>query len=260
MLKSIVLKAFPDRALKFLKQRHYLYELKKFSEKDEPDLMVVRRLITLGDHVVDIGANVGWYTKVLAEAVGTAGTVYSFEPVGITFQILSYCAKRLELQNVVLQCSGLSEAEGEAVMEIPSFDKGGDNFYRAQIISGRPHAEPGKQVHVRLTTLDKTFQDASTPIKFIKCDVEGHELSVIKGARAVIERFKPAWLIEVSHDPDERGTPSNQLFAILYSYGYRAFWFDGSNLIERVPKDNSVNYFFLTAEQRRAYFASDTNA
>ena len=260
MLKSIVLKAFPDRVLKFLKQRHYLYELKKFSEKDEPDLIVVRRLITPGDHVVDIGANVGWYTKILAEAVGTAGQVYSFEPVEMTFQILSYCAKRLELRNVVLHCSGLSDAEGEAVMEIPSFDKGGDNFYRAQIISGHPHAEPGKKVPVRLTTLDKTFQNASTPIKFIKCDVEGHELPVIQGARAVIARFKPAWLIEVSHDPDEHGTPSNYLFGILFSYGYRAFWFDGSNLVERAPKDNSVNYFFLTAEQRRAYLAREANA
>ena len=260
MLKSIVLKAFPDRVLKFLKQRHYLYELKKFSEKDEPDLIVVRRLITPGDHVVDIGANVGWYTKILAEAVGTAGQVYSFEPVEMTFQILSYCAKRLELRNVVLHCSGLSDAEGEAVMEIPSFDKGGDNFYRAQIISGHPHAEPGKQIHVHLTTLDKTFQNASAPIKFIKCDVEGHELSVIKGARGVLERFKPAWLIEVSHNPDERGTPSNELFTILCSYGYRAFWLDGSNLVERAPKDNSVNYFFLTAEQRRAYLAREANA
>lgn len=213
-----------------------------------------------GDHVVDIGANVGWYTKVLAEAVGIAGRVYSFEPVEMTFQILSYCAKRLELQNVVLYCSGLSDAEGEAVMEIPSFDKGGDNFYRAQIMSAPSHADPGKQVHVRLTTLDKMFNNASSPIMFIKCDVEGHELSVIKGARAVIERFKPAWLIEVSHDPDERGTPSNELFAILCSYGYRAYWWDGSNLIERAPKDNSVNYFFLTPEQRRAYLARDTNA
>jgi len=252
MLKSIVLKAFPDRALKFLKQRHYLYELKKFSEKDEPDLRVVKQLIRSGDHVVDIGANVGWYTKILAEAAGASGKVYSFEPVGMTFEILSYCVKRLELQNVVLRCSGLSDAEGEAVMEIPAFEKGGDNFYRAQIISGHSKAKPGKQVHVRLATLDKTFQNATTPIKFIKCDVEGHELSVIKGARAVIERFKPAWLIEVSHDPDEHGTPSNELFSLLCSYGYKAFWFNGSNLVERVPKDKSVNYFFLTVEQQRA--------
>ena len=76
MLKSIALMVLPNRILKFLKQIHYFRELKRFSEKDEPDLRVVRKLVSSGDHVVDIGANVGWYTRVLAESVGSGGRVF----------------------------------------------------------------------------------------------------------------------------------------------------------------------------------------
>jgi FkbM family methyltransferase len=253
MLKSIALMVLPNRILKFLKQIHYFHALKRFSERDEPDLRVVRKLVRSGDHVVDVGANVGWYTRVLAESVGSGGRVYSIEPIEVTFEILSYCIHRLGLRNVVLLHSGISEADGEAVMEIPSFNKGGDNFYRAKIVSGANPSEFNRQVQVRLTTLDKILGGTKNPIAFIKCDVEGHELAVVRGARSVIERFMPAWQIEVSQDPDEPGTPSNELFAILYSYGYSAFWFDGSNLVERAPKDKSINYFFLKAEQRSAF-------
>jgi FkbM family methyltransferase len=250
MLKSIALMVLPNRILKFLKQIHYFRELKRFSEKDEPDLRVVRKLVGSGDHVVDIGANVGWYTRVLAESVGSGGRVYSIEPIEATFEILSYCIHRLGLKNVDLLHSGISETDGDAVMEIPSFDKGGDNFYRAQIVSRANPSEFNRQVQVRLTTLDKILGDSKSPITFIKCDVEGHELAVVRGARSVIERFMPAWLIEVSQDPDEPGTPANELFSILYSYGYSAFWFNGSNLVERAPRDKSINYFFLKAGQR----------
>lgn len=253
MLKSIALMVLPNRILKFLKQIHYFHELKRFSERDEPDLLVVKKLVRPGDHVVDVGANVGWYTRVLAESVGSDGRVYSIEPIGETFEILSYCIHRLGLGNVDLLHSGISEADGEAVMEIPSFNKGGDNFYRAKIVSGLNPCEVNRQVQVRLTTLDKVLGGSKNPITFIKCDVEGHELAVVRGARAVIERFMPAWLIEVSQDPDEPGTPSHELFSILYSYGYSAFWFNGSHLVERAPKDKSINYFFLKPGQRSAF-------
>ena len=256
MFKSIALKVLPDPILKYLKKIYYANELKNFSERDEPDLRVVKKLISPGDHVVDVGANVGWYTKVLAESVSSDGRVYSIEPMSMTFELLSHCVHQLELKNVELFCCGISEVAGEALMEIPSFKKGGENFYMAKIVSGDIPVEKGnKRIQVHLRSLDEIFLGSKSPIKFIKCDVEGHELAVVKGARTVIEKFRPAWLIEVSHNPDELGSPSNELFSILRSYDYKVFWLNGDNLIERVARDRSVNYFFLTAEQVRSFNA-----
>ena len=174
MFKSIALKILPDPILNYLKKVHYSSELKCFSEKDEPDLRVVKKLIRPGDHVVDVGANIGWYTKVLAESVGNDGLVCSIEPMPMTFEILSYCVHQLELKNVELFCCGISEAAGEALMEIPSFKKGGDNFYMAKIVSGDNHVEKGnKRIQVQLRSLDEIFLGSKSPLKFIKCDVEG---------------------------------------------------------------------------------------
>ncbi len=254
MFKSIALKFLPDPILRYLKKIHYVYELKRFSERDESDLRVVKKLINLGDHVVDVGANVGWYTKVLAESVSTDGRVYSIEPISMTFDILSHCVHQLGLKNVELFCCGISETAGEALMEIPSFKKGGDNYYMARIVSCDNRVEKGnKRIPVHLRSLDEILLGSKSPIKFIKCDVEGHELAVVKGARAVTEKFRPAWLVEVSHDPDEIGSPSHELFSILRSYDYKVFWLNGDNLVERVARDRSVNYFFLTAEQLSSY-------
>lgn len=256
MFKSIALKVLPNPILRYLKKIYYVHELKRFSERDEPDLRVVKKLINLGDHVVDVGANVGWYTKVLAESVSSEGQVYSIEPMNMTFELLSHCVHQLGLKNVELFCCGASEASGEALMEIPSYEKGGDNFYMARIVSGDTRVENRyKRIQIRLRSLDEILVGSKSPIKFIKCDVEGHELSVVKGARTVIEKFRPAWLIEVSHDPDKLRSPSNELFSLLRSYGYKVFWLNGDNLIERTAGDRSVNYFFLTAEQVSSFIA-----
>ena len=126
----------------------------------------------------------------------------------------------------------------------------------ARIVSGDTRVENRyKRIQIRLRSLDEILVGSKSPIKFIKCDVEGHELSVVKGARTVIEKFRPAWLIEVSHDPDKLRSPSNELFSLLRSYGYKVFWLNGDKLIERTAGDRSVNYFFLTAEQVSSFIA-----
>jgi hypothetical protein len=82
-------------------------------------------------------------------------------------------------------------------------------------------------------------------IDFIKCDVEGHELAVLRGAQEVISRCKPAWLVEICRDPDDAGTPSFQTMKFMKDNGYRIFWLDKGLLRERRPGDKALNYFFF---------------
>jgi hypothetical protein len=83
---------------------------------------------------------------------------------------------------------------------------------------------------------------------FIKCDVEGHELACVKGAIRVIRRSRPAWLIEVSGNPDEWTSTAYQVFKLLGEAGYEAYWFDGKRVAKRYAGDQSINYFFLRVE------------
>jgi len=246
----MALRLLPLSVLMLLKRMHYPRAVRTFSEDDESDLRVVKCLIKPGDHVVDVGANVGWYTKVLSDLVGKLGCVYSIEPIPVTFELLSCCVEKLKLSNVRLLNCGVSQHDGMTTMEVPKFGSGGDNFYQARIAGSHQENwnEALRHYVVSLKSLDTLFADTSTRITFIKCDVEGHELSVVKGAAELAAKFKPAWLIEASGDPDSSSSEDFELFRILQEEGYSVWLFDGKYLRTRCTGDKAVNYFFLTKD------------
>lgn len=244
-IKNIILRLLPEKLLFQIKKIHYLRSLKSFWEND---MKVVQFFVKPGEYVIDIGANVGWYTKFLSDLVGVKGKVYSIEPIPPTFQLLSYCVNELELKNVELINIAVSEKNGSVVMEVPMFNSGGENFYQARIIEGQKKEKFLKEFKVESRSIDSLLSDPPGRISFIKCDVEGHELAVIKGASLLIGKYKPALLVEVSQDPDDQSSDAYMLFKYLESFGYLVYWFDGKKLKSYCNGQKSVNYFFLTPE------------
>jgi FkbM family methyltransferase len=178
-----------------LKRQHYLRILR--GAKTHPDLLRCRQYISEGDCVLDIGANIGIYTKPLSTWVGSSGQVHAFEPIPETFGYLANSMEQMGLRNVICHNEGVSSVSRAARMKVPD-----GNFYQAQL------SEQGQEV--KLVRLDDLF---SSGISFIKCDVEGHELEVIEGAKGLIKACRPTWLMEVSH----RETPDR-----MRNYGYQA--------------------------------------
>lgn len=251
-IKNIALKLLPEKLLNNLKKVHYVHALTKFSDKDEPDIEIIKSIVRQGDRVIDLGANIGWYTKILSSLVGDEGMVYCIEPIPTSFELLTHCIKKLKLKNVDPLNFAVSDREGYAAMEVPLYENGGENYYQAQIIMRNGKNEVNdkrtpllKQYKIALKSVDKLFSELPGKIAFIKCDVEGHELAVIRGAKEVIKTSRPAWFIEVSGNPDDEHSDAYKLFNILQKQGYSACWFDGKVLHRRVKGDNSVNYFFL---------------
>ncbi len=249
-LKSLVLKMLPERILAPLKRRHYARVVSHCSEQDEPDLAIVTHLVKLGDCVIDIGANIGTYTKFLSRWVGSTGRVYSIEPVPLTFGFLKHNVEALHLENVDLLNCAISDRQGIVLMEVPTWERGGHNFYMARVTAQRSSASR-KFLRVPCDTLSSLFGNLRREIAFVKCDVEGHELECIQGALGFFATQKPAWLLELSGDPDESASRAAQVVHLLEREGYRAYVFDGKRVNERLPGDTSVNYFFL-AEAHRA--------
>lgn len=248
MLKSFLHRILPEMFLKLLKKTHYCRLLRKYSEKEEPDFAIVKYLVKRGQTVVDIGANVGFYTKLLSELVAEDGLVISIEPIPETFSILSSCVSRLGLKNVMLLKYAVSDKNGYAMMEVPKYDTGGFNYYQSRIIENNTECASSKNFPVEMKTLDTLLSSCERRIAFIKCDVEGKELAVVKGAVSVITKFRPALLIEVSSDLDYINSTARELFYILQKYGYDAYLFDGRKLRRRQKSDKSINYFFLAFE------------
>jgi FkbM family methyltransferase len=253
--KGILLELTPNKLLVSVKKRYYLGRLRRFGTRQEPDLRVVRGFVTSGDAVVDIGAHVGWYTRFLSQLVSGTGHVFSIEPVPETFEILSWCVQRLRLRNVTLLNCAVSDKSGSALMEVPRYSGGGRNFYQARIVDKKTEAD-AVTYEVPAHTLDELLGlRLRRRVSFIKCDVEGNELAVVRGASETIRGFRPVWLIEVSSDPDRRSSPAAQLFDLLGQSGYGAYWLQGHRLTRRSVGDRSVNYVFLTPEHVRKGWA-----
>ena len=245
LLKRTAWKIFPYSTVQLIKKRHYLGLLRSMSLEIEPELKVVRYLVKTGDSVIDIGANIGIYTKILSELVGLDGHVFSIEPFPATFEILCYNVRKLHLDNVEPVNVAISDSDGIATMALPANSSSTETHYRASIVTNLMEKGKIETANVRTTTIDSKFLSESVTISFIKCDVEGHEPACIKGAAKFLAWSQAAWLIEISGDPDNTNSAAHNIFKTFQDQDYSAWWYDGSKLRKRRPRDKSTDYFFL---------------
>lgn len=226
--KHLALRYLPDSVLKIARSVHYRNSLKNYNIDAEPDLHACRSLLKTGDTVLDVGANIGVYTRFCSEFVGSTGRVLSLEPVPETYSYLTGNVRALNLKNVQCFNVAASDHDDEAGrMSIPQYDTGGRNLYTAKLSSEG-------NVAVKVARLDTLFPDLSPA--FIKCDVEGHEVACIKGALNLIHRCQPTWLVEVS---------SKETFELLFSLNYEAFSYEENAFRPYDSSRPSANHFFF---------------
>lgn len=145
---------------------------------------LLRRLLRPGMTVVDVGAHVGYYTRLFSRLVGATGAVYAFEPHPRNFSLLEHNTKRLT--NVVRISLALSDREGETRLFESAQATGGHSL----LASRGPYT---REIAVRTTSLDEWVGERD--IDLIKLDVEGAELEVLRGARKMIGRARRLALI-----------------------------------------------------------------
>ena len=165
---------------------------------DEPEYFQLRDWVNEGDWVLDVGANIGRYTKRLSEIVGPSGRVIAFEPIPETFAILASNVSLLQHKNVTLVNAACSDACSTLQMQIPSFDTGLRNYYEARI-SDRDAGSADIQ-SVNILSLVPDVMRFPCPISFIKIDAEGHEAYVLAGLKQVIRRDLPIVIVETNSD------------------------------------------------------------
>jgi FkbM family methyltransferase len=199
---------------------------------------LLKSLVVAGDCVADVGANVGAYTMELSHLVGSAGNVYSFEPISENYDILQAVIRKAELSNVCCFRAALGSVRGKCEMVVPD-SRGFVGFYLAH--RARP-GDSGQRTRVEVLTLDDLRKtNIITRLDFVKCDVEGGELDVILGGQHILQSDRPGWLTEVSRPT------SGEVFYAFHDLGYRAFVFEGRLLFETTSyRDKEFsNYFFF---------------
>lgn len=249
MLGRVIVGTVPDSTLHRLKKLYYAYLINHTPEDwIEKDALIAKHLVAPGDIVLDVGANLGFYARFLSQCVGQSGKVYAFEPIPQTFDILANNVAKLGLKNVEALNFVLSDADKTETMVIPTYRWGQECWYDARVKTEK--SDPAwRQIHVRSRTLDNFFTErgGAPQISFIKCDVEHHELAVLRGAWQTIRASHPAILVEVAPDPDDPATTAFATFELLRIEDYRPYWLKGESLVPRNRGERSQNYFFLTS-------------
>ena len=180
-------------------------------DSDEPEYGMLDKVVSPGDWCLDIGANVGFYTKRMSDIVGPSGRVIAFEPIPEAFYLLTANVQCFTHDNVTLINAAASDCFGIASMTVPSSDNGLPNYYEASI--------NGNGSGIPIITMPVDSIGIITRVSLVKIDTEGHEKPVLAGMVNLIQRDMPTLIIE---------TGSDTVISWLEEIGYRAEHLDGS--------------------------------
>jgi FkbM family methyltransferase len=185
---------------------------------------VVRAFVGSGDTVADVGANWGFYSYLLRRLVGSGGHVHSFEPN----PVLEPALRRLDrARNVTVHRVGLSDSSAHAGLRVPVID-GREVSAMATLSGPRGASAPRQTIPVTLCRLDDVFDPPPPSLAFLKCDVEGHEAAVFRGAQETLERFHPTILVEV--EQRHQDSDITQVFEQLEGHSYRGYMIGGDSV------------------------------
>lgn len=192
-------------------------------------LAALRRLIRPADCVVDVGANIGYFTLHAGRLVGPAGRVHAFEPEPENYRLLKHNVDAQGFRHVSCHAVALGEASGELPLFLNTWNGGMHRLYESVCNDG-PH------VTVPVRRLDNLLGDV--PINLLKIDVEGLEFAVLQGARKCLERSPTLKLILEFCPPTsiEAGSSPSLLIRHLSSLGFMAHAMSG----ERIAEDELV--------------------
>lgn len=169
----------------------------------EPELAGLSELVGPGDVCVDVGAAAGLYTVLLADLVGPAGEVHSVEPLSFAHPVWARVLGAGARPNVRRHRLALSAQPGETALSVPLGRFGpvtGRSFltWEAEGLGSNAEFRGHTEVVVPVDTLDQLCERAGLArLDFVKIDVEGAELQVLRGGGRAIEEFRPTLLLEI---------------------------------------------------------------
>lgn len=206
---------------------HIWVRANRYLKKGEPDeCRFTCDCLAPGQAVLDIGAHKGAFTYWMSRKVGRQGRVYAFEPQPDLANYLKSYADSCRYQNITVAPVALSSQKGRGQLVIPSGSLG--LAHLAQTDSGGSDTI----VDVPVETLDDYLDAirAARPISFIKCDVELHELPVLRGATELLKNDRPVLLIE-SLPLYRTPAAQNETLTFLHELGYAGYFFYDHQLL-----------------------------
>jgi FkbM family methyltransferase len=198
----------------------------------------IKKLVRKGDHVIDIGANLGYYSRVFAQLVGPKGKVFSVEPVTLFRRILAINTSGYKNTTIVPFALGTDD-DKPITMGIPKSNK----YLRHGLtrVLDNHEDEP-----FEFTFSEKMFTPATLFGKlercdYIKCDVEGYEIHIIPQLGFLLLKHQP--IVQIEIEPANR----KSIMEFLADFSYSAYYLKGEQLLPvgKDPEDIYGDFFFI---------------
>lgn len=225
-------------------------EILNFNEYEPNEMSIVRLLSSHIHTMLDIGANIGWYSLVIG-SLNKSACIHSFEPIPDTFDRLKKNCSLNKSVNINCHNFGLSSSPGSFPFYF--YPEGGINASMRNL----SQREDVVVVQCQLSTLDHFASNHLTESRcdFVKCDVEGNELSVLEGGKSFLVEHKPILFLELLRKWSAHfDYHPNDVFKLLKDIGYSAYVVESEGkllLIDEVTDDTiETNFFFVHPESR----------
>ena len=227
----------PMRVMSWLHKGYWFYG----SSREENEIYRFRELISEGMVVLEIGGHIGYLTQLYESLVSETGEVYVAEPV--------YPSRRLLEKNVlpktVVIDKALSDKSGKNRLYTDSFGGFTNSLVREftehsnaeMSCSQRVKGAVTESVEVNTITLDYLCYNMNIAPDFIKIDVEGNELNVLRGGVHTLASVG-SLMVEISRNHKE-------VFDLLQGYGFHPIDSSGKSIIYSDHISGNRNYFFI---------------
>lgn len=189
-------------------------------------LSLIHQLVRRGDEVLDIGSYRGVYALELARRVGPQGRVWVVEPFPANATAVARVLRGR--RNVSVYQVAASDHEGNERLAAPVYQGRG----LGALATLGDVGVSNQTVDVEVRTVDGLLAERARPagpISFIRCDVVGHEASVLAGAGRTLRAHQPALLVEI--EQRHQRSPIQETFDLLAGFGYEAYFVRGHSLV-----------------------------
>ena len=178
--------------------------------------------------VVDVGAGFGVYSKLFLELVGDNGKVFSYEPDSSNYQrCLRMLRKDKNYSNLSIYPLGVSMHKGRSYFVLDKFNPA----------NHRIDNEANGGIEIETVNLDAHLLEYTDKIRFCKIDVQGHEISVLRGATQLLKSDECSFMIEFDSSFGMQNL--YLLWSFMISHSYSAF---------QIEKNGTLSSFVLNED------------
>jgi FkbM family methyltransferase len=201
----------------------YNFTYTRFKNKnDRHEIELLKKLIKPGDHVLDIGANIGFYAKILSGFVGEKGKVYCFEPDSTNYK---YLVRNTNGHNNIKLFNLAVSDKDETI-----------NVYKSKLLNVDHRTYPVNNYdsveEIKAKAIDWMMGKEIEKVDLIKIDIQGFELSAFKGMRKLLSTNNTIKILAEywPHGFMRAGTSAIDFYDFFNEFGYEFKLIEGEEL------------------------------